>query len=496
MILNRRELLQSGSLMLGASLVPTFTAACASSRGPSRLPIPALIDASSNGGSYSLRAQSGETRFFGGAESRTNGFNGAFLGPTVRVRSGERVRASVTNALRESTTVYWHGLLVPSEADGGPHHIIEPGRTWRTQFNVRQRGATLWYHAHPHPRTGQQVYSGLAGMMIVDDGADEAFGLPTRYGEDDVPVVLRDAVFDGEELVYPEHPMMQMLGVRGSVILANGAPAPLLAVPPRLVRLRIVNAANARVFDLSMSDSREMIWIGTDGGLLERPVRLNRLMLAPGQRAEILVDFSDGRPADLTTGRDPVVMMMGGGMGMGRGRMMDGMADPLEKIALVLRIQPDGRSREHVRIPELLAPDTRPNAADALRHRRLTLTMGMMGGGMDMMGGGMRGGMGMMGQFGIDGQPFDMDRIDQQVRLGDTEIWEVSGDMMPHPFHMHGVHFHVLSRGGRPPDSTDQGLKDTVLVQGAVELLVRFTMPAAEHHSCSTATLWSTRTAA
>jgi FtsP/CotA-like multicopper oxidase with cupredoxin domain len=113
---------------------------------------------------------------------------------------------------------------------------------------------------------------------------------------------------------------------------------------------------------------------------------------------------------------------------------------------------------------------------------------GMMGGGMGMMGGGVghgmmggRGmgrGMGMMGMFGIDGRPFDMERIDQTVRLGDTEIWEVSGDMMAHPFHIHGVHFEVLSRAGRQPALGDQGLRDTVLVQEPVELLARFTQPA------------------
>lgn len=94
------------------------------------------------------------------------------------------------------------------------------------------------------------------------------------------------------------------------------------------------------------------------------------------------------------------------------------------------------------------------------------------------MGAGRGGGMGMTGSFGVDGRPFDMQRVNHEVRLGSTEIWQVSGDMMPHPFHVHGVHFHVLSRGGRGPDVTDRGRKDTILVQEPVELLVQFTKPA------------------
>jgi blue copper oxidase len=96
-----------------------------------------------------------------------------------------------------------------------------------------------------------------------------------------------------------------------------------------------------------------------------------------------------------------------------------------------------------------------------------------------MMGSRMMGG-GMATAMGINGRPFDMTRIDERLRLGDTEIWEVSAQMMAHPFHVHGVHFEVLSRGGRRPDILDQGLRDTVLVQEPVELLVHFTQPAVQ----------------
>lgn len=491
LLLDRRQFVSGSALLLARTGLGAASGGCAqrAGRGGRRLPIPPLIDSRAAGGRFALTAQAGQMRFFGDAASSTRGFNGAFLGPTVRLHRGDLVQPTVTNRLEESTTVHWHGLLIAAAGDGGPHHLVEPGRAWRPELTIDQPPATLWYHAHPHPRTGQQVYSGLSGMLIVDDGEDDALGLPSTYGVDDIPLIIRDGAFDNGLLVYPDHPMVRMHGARGAVILANGAVEPMHPVPRGVVRLRLVNSANARAFDLSASDGRPLHWIGTDGGYLERPVVLDSLLLAPGQRAEILVDLGDGRPVTLRTGRDPTAQMGamgtmggGGGMGMRGGRqgmgMMGGGIDPLAGPRPVVTLEPDDR-RGLARLPDRLVTSAAPNPSRAARRRRLTLTMGM---GMGMGGGRMRrggpGGRGAMaGMFGIDGAPFDMARIDHQVRLGDIEIWEVSGEMMPHPYHMHGVHFHVLSRGGRAPAAIDQGPRDTVLVEEPVELLVRFTRP-------------------
>jgi blue copper oxidase len=312
-------------------------------------------------------------------------------------------------------------------------------------------------------------------MLIVSDGTDADLGLPHDYGIDDIPLVLRDAVLEGGRLVYPQHPMTRMHGVRGASILANGVANATVGVPRGLVRLRLVNASNARAFHLSMRDGRELLWIGTDGGLLDAAVPLKSLLLAPAQRAELLVDFSSGSAAELVTTPDPTIA--NAGMGMMR------MADPLGATTAVVGFEPSGPPKPS-RIPTRLIEQAIPDAATATGRRQLTLTMGMgmMGGGMGSGRGGMGsrrgGGMGMMGNFGIDGRPFDMQRVDHEVRLGSTEIWQVSGEMMPHPFHIHGVHFHVLSRGGRSPDVLDRGRKDTVLVQEPVELVVQFTKSA------------------
>ncbi|MEJ8835347.1 multicopper oxidase family protein [Ramlibacter sp. AN1133] len=449
MLSTRRHFLQTASF-----------ASLAAVAGPSRaqerpsLSIPPLVDLRP-GAPVTLTARVGETEFFPGKASPTAGYNRHLLGPTLRVRSGEEVTLNVRNELPEMTTVHWHGLLIPAAVDGGPHNEIPAGGTWKAVLPVQQSASTCWYHPHPHGRTGLQVYGGLAGMLIVTDREEQALGLPSRYGADDLPLILQDRVFDREQhLVYPRGHMALMHGVQGSVMLVNGAREPRAGVPAGLVRLRLLNGANARVYDLAFEDGRNFHWIATDGGLLREPVPLQRMLLAPGQRAEILVDFSDARSAVLVN------------------RSTAGQQS-------LLHFAPAGEPRPQP-VPARLASWQSPTREAAAQRRRLTMTLG--NGAMDGMPG-MQGMHGMPMPHGFDGRPFDMARIDQRVKLGAVEIWEVSslpGMMMdqPHPFHMHGVHFEVLQRDGRAPGPLDIGRRDTVLVDAPVELLVRFTQPA------------------
>jgi FtsP/CotA-like multicopper oxidase with cupredoxin domain len=315
-------------------------------------------------------------------------------------------------------------------------------------------------------------------VLIVADDAEAALDLPSEYGVDDIPLVLQDRQFENGRLVLPSGMMTLMEGRRGDTLLVNGTPDAFVRVPPRRIRLRLVNGSNARIYRLSFDDGRHFHWIATDGGLLEAPVELRELTLAPGQRAEILVDFSAGGSATLETARDANLPMMGM---MGRQRDSQG-----AQRQPVLEFEAGAPGVAPIPIPARLAVHERADASRAVKRRRFVLDMGMgmegmAGGGMrggGMMGRGMMGGGVMGGGMGINGRAFDMARVDERVRLGDTEIWEVSGEMMAHPFHVHGVHFEVLSRGGARPGVLDQGLKDTVLVQEPVELLVRFTQPA------------------
>lgn len=464
--LGRRSLLIGGGLLLSACSRPL---AAASGTAEANLPIPPLLDARQQGQVINLRVQAGKTSFYPGRPSDTLGYNGSYLGPTLRVQRGDDVKLAVTNSLSAGTTVHWHGLLIRGELDGGPHQVIAPGATWRPTLPIRQPAATLFYHSHVHGLTAEQVYRGLAGVLLVTDEEEQGLGLPSEYGIDDLPLVIQDRQFQDGRLVVPSGMMIAMQGRRGDTILVNGAPNPLATVPTRLVRLRLVNGSNARIYDLSFSDRRSFRWIAAEGGLLERAVELQNLTLAPGQRAEVLVDFADGRTVSLVTGPDANASMMGmmGGAGMMGG--WSGAAGSTSTMT-VLRFAPRPMANSGARTsaPDILVSRIRPDPAKAVRRRRLVLNMGMGG----MMGSG--GGMALT----INGRPFDMGRIDERVRLGDVEIWEVSGQMMKHPIHIHGVHFDVLRRNGGRPDLLDQGARDTVLVKEPVELLIRFDQPA------------------
>ena len=146
-ILTRRTLLAGGGmLLLGAACSRRFGSASGASQAAVPLPIPRLIDARQQGRTISLNVQAGETIFFPGQPSATLGYNGNYLGPTLRVHRGDDVKVAVSNSLSVDTTVHWHGLLVPGELDGSPHQVIAPGAMWRPTLPIRQPAATLFYH--------------------------------------------------------------------------------------------------------------------------------------------------------------------------------------------------------------------------------------------------------------------------------------------------------------------------------------------------------------
>ncbi|MCB0136147.1 MAG: multicopper oxidase domain-containing protein, partial [Caldilineaceae bacterium] len=216
----------------------------------------------------------------------------SYLGPLFRVRRGQNVGVTFINDTDEESIVHWHGLHVPPEADGHPKYVVGPGERYRYQFTVPNRAGTYWYHPHPHRLTGPQVYRGLAGLFIVHDEEEAAFGLPT--GEQDVPLVLQDRTFDRENrLVYlPNGQMDRMNGMLGDLILVNGQPDFALDVAAQPYRLRLLNGSNARIYKLAWSDDTPMTVIGSDGGLLEAPHQKPYVTLAPGERVELWADFS------------------------------------------------------------------------------------------------------------------------------------------------------------------------------------------------------------
>jgi blue copper oxidase len=432
-----------------------------------RLPIPPLIDAAKQGNAVKLKISFGRHAFIKGRPTPAYGYSGPVLGPAIRMRRGDEVEMTVDNALGVDTTVHWHGLLVPGDVDGGPHQVIKPGRTWRPRLKIEQPASTAWFHPHLHHDTARQVYMGLTGLIIVDDGSDADLGLPRTYGVDDVPIIIQDRSFDSDgSLLYDRDPDPQTIqyGLRGSTIIVNGVVGPVAKVPAGLVRLRILNAANAQNFDLRFSDLREFRVIASDTGFLATPVPMRQLRISPAERFEVLVDFADRNPVMLETGPDTL-------MGIFGAVSPDGSAD----FVPIMRFEPtatEGPVRDFpVRLVEPLAADPEK----AVRHRRFVLDSGICGGKRPTE-------TGMLPGLCINGKTHDLDRIDVQTGLGTLELWEIVSLGMAHPFHVHGASFRVSSLAGAPPPAHLAGWKDVVLVEDKAELLVVFSRPATREH--------------
>ena len=454
MSINRRRFLQAASAFSATAL---FNKAAFAAE-PTPLPIPPIDQGVVRDGvrHFALATQYGNSEFFKGYSTATMGYNGAYLGPTLRVRRGEELAIRVANQLDIPTTTHWHGMVLPAKMDGGPHQMIAPGSDWHSTYPVNQRGSTLFYHAHTHGATGEQVYRGLAGTLLVDDDRYDALNLPDEYGVDDIPLILQDRDFDERgQFAYLRMMPDRMIGKHGKHFLINGAIAPVFHARKTLIRLRLINASNARFYRLAFSDNRAFSLIGSDGGLLPAPVTLKSLELAPAERYEILVDLSD---------REPVILKTLAGAGNtthGPMRML-GMGEE----ASLLLIDPRSASESKREIPaQLVAEPDWFQTARAKTERTVALQMQMMSG----MGGHNEAML-------INGQAFDMRRIDFRLKPNQFELWKVQNhSSLEHPFHIHNTQFRVLSRNGQPVPAQERGLKDTVIVRQREE--VRILMP-------------------
>lgn len=482
--MKRRDTLKAlGGLGTGLGLgwsLPGLVLAQADDPFPNPLQIPSLLDGerADDATHYRLTVQAGQSHFLPGLETATWGYSQPFLGPTLRLRVGELAHMHVHNTLPESTTVHWHGLHIPARADGGPKQVIEPGATWEPMFYVRQRAGTFWYHSHKLDETGPQVYQGLAGMLLIEDAASSHPDLPAEYGVDDIPVIVQDRNFtsDGQFRYISTYDDI-VTGIQGDTLLVNGTWRPHFIATTGRLRLRLLNAANARTFFFAFSDDRPFLQVASDGGLLETPVELQQLDLAPAERADIIVDVSDGRPVTL------ISHARVSGFQEYPGAMSDIMRSMNTQGFEILAIRPDANLRTSPVVPQRLTEIPRLDASLAVRTRRFTLTMGNgpRSGGDRGPGLGRRNGFGGGfggGNYSINGRQMDINHIGERVPLNDIEIWEIyNSSVMTHPFHIHDVQFRILDRDGTPPAPNEMGLKDTVKVHPlqTVRVLLQFT---------------------
>ncbi|GAB3497135.1 multicopper oxidase family protein [Nocardiopsis coralliicola] len=394
---------------------------------------------------FPMDIQSGTSELLPGVSTPTWGVNGAYLGPTLRLERGDDVAMDVTNSLAEPTTLHWHGMRVPAAMDGGPHQMIEPGKTWSPEWTVDQPAASLWYHPHLHGATGPHVYRGVSGMILVDDGEEPA-SLPSEYGVDDFPLIVQDRRFtpDGELDLRPGALGAQELyGLMGDTLLVNGTHAPYLDVPAGAVRFRVLNGSNARSYDFGFTDDRSFQVIATDTGMLREPAEVDRIPLSPGERAEIVVDFAEGEEALLRS-------FPPRNSGSGLENRIAGAEDTFD----VLEVRAGAAPETSPSVPGELVDTADIVPEDGATVRTFSLE----------------------GTSTINGGAMDMARIDEVVPAGAVEVWEVSNPSVAHSFHIHDVAFQVMDIDGAPPPAYLAGRKDTVQVPPGttVRLAVQF----------------------
>jgi len=341
--ITRRQFLHLSGLGLGGLTVTSLLFACGLSLDPETIhalvstaaPAPSTATQPSIGELVEINLRAAPARFniLPGGETRVWQYQASllqgqptslqtlpdsYLGPILRLRRGQTLRVQFENRINEPTIVHWHGLSVRQDMDGHPRHAIAQGQSYTYEFPILNRAGTYWFHPHPHQRTGAQAYYGLAGLLMVSDDEESALGLPA--GEFDLPLVIQDRSFDSQnQLDYSSDAMVGFLGER---ILVNGQANYRLEAAAAPYRLRLINGSNARIYKLAWDDDTTLNVIATDGGLLEKPVQLSYVTLAPGERVELYADFS----ADPLDTQRRLVSLAFEGEGSGMGGMMGGSA--------------------------------------------------------------------------------------------------------------------------------------------------------------------------
>lgn len=304
----------------------------------------------------------------------------------------------------------------------------------------------------------------MAGFYIIDDANSERLSLPNTYGVDDIPLVIQDRSFDGDdELFYA----ISNGASYGDMILVNGTHNPFIQVPAKQIRLRILNGSNARIYHFGFDDGRTFYQIATDGGFLETPVGLTRLRLATGERAEIVIDLSDGKEVLLKSYPPDRLLYLAESV------VINGIGNSqFDILRLVPEPTDDAVVNQPTQLPIILNQIEGWQEEDADKVRTIRLAGGFAPGQQVQQGGG--GGR----QIPINGKLMDMARIDEVITLGDTEIWEITnGGGVPHPFHIHDIQFLILARDDVEPAANEAGWKDTVVVYPGetVRFITQFT---------------------
>ena len=437
------------------------------------LVIPPLIDSREAGNHIELVMQDGEHEFFSGVKSATKGFSQSYLGPTIRLYKGETTQISFKNEIDESTTVHGHGLHVEGRVDGGPQGKILAGETKDVVLPIVQEAGTSWYHPHLKGKTADHVHAGLAGFYLIEDENSQTLPLPREYGMDDIPLVVQDRTFvDGEMQPFAVTNNQVVNGLREETLVVNGTINAHHTVPAGWVRLRLLNGSNARFYRFFFANDEPIYKIATEGGFLNRPVTITELTMAPGERNEVMIDLSGHASLSLMAEflpTDPEGVELGDVDSLVEfGEYLRALFPQKIPVQRVLELRTDATLPVQGSLPDKLNDIdyfSQDDQQDAVK-RTFNLDMDMADD---------AGPINEQNQLSINLQPMDMNVINERVKKGDLELWTITAETMPHPFHVHGVSFQILTHNGQPTAEQDRGWKDTVIVtEEPTEILMRF----------------------
>ncbi len=440
--IDRRSLFKVGGIGIAAAMVPNvLTSQHAEAAAISnKLWIPPKI----SGKIFNLKLANGTKQIAKGALTKTYGYNvTGFWGPSLFMNKGDEVTLNVTNGLSESTTTHWHGMHLPAEMDGGPMQEILAGKTWSPKFKVMNNAATFWYHPHMHKTTQKQLALGAGGFIFVRDSIESALALPRTYGIDDIPLALGSRTLSSSNQI-------GTTTIYGDTMLTNGVANAQVDLPAQYVRLRLLNIESERAYNLGISDGRKFYVISTDGGLVDKPIPVKKLLMVPGERYEILVDLSNdkiGSTISLRAFNKGLTFGYGGSEPAKSGdfgSLLNNVDFDVLKIKVTKPISTGISS-----LPALLTKNVFPLKSQATKARAIAITDNGPG-----------------TPFTFDGKSYSMDYINQHVKLGATETWTITNDrVFGHSFHIHDVQFKIISRSTGPIPAHENGWKDTFSIQ-------------------------------
>ncbi|THA10662.1 multicopper oxidase domain-containing protein [Rodentibacter pneumotropicus] len=442
---SRRQLLKTTAISTALITVPTPLIAATRSK----LVVPPLIEVR-RGRPIILTMEETGYKLDGEHQVSVWGFNGNYLGPTIKIKSGSFAKLNYHNNLPQHVSLSIQGLQASGELFGGAARVLKKGESWAPIVPIDQPAATCWYRSATLANSAYQTYRGLVGMWLIDDEQSAKSALPRKYGVDDIPLILQDMEFnsEGRQLFKQNQPHFV-----GNRLLVNGLEAPYLDVPRGWVRLRLLNASLARAYDLRLDNDQDIRVIAKDLGFLPQGKVVKSFILAPGERTEILINLSEGGNVSLISGHKRGIFDKVKQVFSSDGELVEN---------TVLELRPQGDFSAFAQKMDVKFETDAVSMLNVKVERERTFVLDVASG-------------------LINQQRFDPRRVDVLAKQGSVERWILTSSL-PVGFTLQGAKFIVERNENGVPKDSELAWKDTVWVRGKTQILVRFDQSSSNNY--------------